>query len=93
LPLPAAPRKCKIQTCCSKIICVGCLYADSGMRLCPFCRHPEPETDAEIDILLMKRVMTNEPSALFQVGTLRDDEEDYKCAFLNIIQRQPNWGV
>jgi TPR repeat protein len=48
---------------------------------CPFCRHPTPKTDAEIDILLMKRVMANDPSALQEVGTLRHKEGDYGTAF------------
>jgi TPR repeat protein len=88
LPLPADPRKFSFHACCSKVICNGCYYAHKISileqrlhRACPFCRHPIPDTDAEIDTLLMKRAMANDPSALRAVGALRDHEEDYEEAF------------
>jgi len=47
LPLPLDRTKSGIMTCCSKVICNGCYYANKARalnvslkRTCPFCRHP-----------------------------------------------------
>ena len=41
LPLPIDPRKSTFKSCCSKLICTGCLYANymsNGNDNCPLCR-------------------------------------------------------
>jgi len=88
LPLLADPKKFSVHACCSKVICDGCNYASEKSMIeqrqhpaCPFCRHPTPKTDAEIDILSMKRAMANDPSALQDTGMNRFDEGDYEGAF------------
>jgi len=76
--------------CCSKIICLGCIYANmihqSEDRLnvigtCPFCRHPPPTTKEEGDRDRMKRVEANDPVAMCQMGWERYCDGDYNAAF------------
>jgi hypothetical protein len=88
LPLSIDPIKSTMTPCCSKVICVGCNYANqvreirgSLERRCPFCRHPAPKTDEESDIHLMKRAEANDVGALREVGIKRYEEGDYKSAF------------
>ena len=54
LPLPIDLEKSSLMTCCSKIICLGCNYANiirqRGLLIpqepsCAFCREPEPTTE------------------------------------------------
>eukprot|EP00984_Skeletonema_dohrnii_P025340 scaffold14465_cov77-Skeletonema_dohrnii-CCMP3373.AAC.2 len=75
------------MTCCSKLICNGCSYAnkirgrrESLKRKCPFCRHPVPATDEEIDANRMRSVEVNDPVALRHVGVRRHVEGDYGSA-------------
>ena len=85
LPLPHAPKKTLLWTCCSKKICKGCLYAHylrNGLKLtCPFCRHPVPKSEAEVDFNLMLRIDKNDPVAMRQMGAKRYKEGDYSIAF------------
>ena len=48
---------------------------------CPFCRHPAPELQDEVEKNLMKRVELNDPFAMCHLGKIRVDEGDYNCAF------------
>ena len=86
-PLPIDPKKCSMQTCCSKNIRFGCFYTNrirqgsQEQGTCPFCRHPLPKTEAAAGILLMKRVKVNDPLALNQVGARRLLDGDYEGAF------------
>eukprot|EP00984_Skeletonema_dohrnii_P018428 scaffold8611_cov141-Skeletonema_dohrnii-CCMP3373.AAC.1 len=74
---------------CSKMICNGCSYANDLRELseeslnltCPFCRHPLPTSNAEIDANIMKRVDANDPVATRFVGIRCYDEGDYRSAF------------
>ena len=89
LPLSIRPEKSVLYTCCCKIICWGCNYANEERlkegrleHTCPFCRHPSGlKSDEEIKINCMKRVEANDPVAMFQLGTISDNEGDYKRAF------------
>ena len=74
-------------TCCSNIVCDGCIYANGArehrMRLphaCPFCRHPVSETDEEDDRSLMGRIKVNDPLALHDAALKRFNEGDYATA-------------
>jgi TPR repeat protein len=40
-----------------------------------------PDTDEEVEAMLMKRVEKNDPLAMMQMGGKRRDEGDYKSAF------------
>eukprot|EP00984_Skeletonema_dohrnii_P022633 scaffold11731_cov74-Skeletonema_dohrnii-CCMP3373.AAC.4 len=88
LPLSLDGSKIMMKSCCSKVICKGCSYANMIRELsislkltCPFCRHPSPATKAESDANIMKRVEANDPVALRKVGIRQCDEGDYGSAF------------
>jgi len=88
LPLAIDASKCAFMTCCSKVICDGCDYANdirernpSMKHTCPFCRHPLPTTKAEVDANKMKRVDANDPAAMREMGMGRYDEGEHKSAF------------
>ena len=88
LPLPTDNKKSMINTCCCKLICVGCAYAnkkrewEAGLeRRCPYCREPAPKTDEEADQNLMERAKANDPEAIFKLGVKCYEEGDYSGAF------------
>ena len=71
LPLPIDVEEHMLQTCCSKLICIGCAYVsklrhyrENRQRTCPFCRHPVPNTQEEMNLNAKKRVEANDPEAL-----------------------------
>jgi hypothetical protein len=83
LPMPVDPKKSTCYSCCSKIICDGCLYVhhiQNKSNNCPFCREPLPD-DKELDKRHMERVKANDPAALSEMGTRRYHEGDYDIAF------------
>src|SRR6056300_1016455 len=87
LPLPLDEKKSSINTCCSKMICAGCAYAnllrERGEGLeprCPYCREPIPKTDEEETSNQMKRVKANDPVAIYEMGRVRFSEGDYDGA-------------
>ena len=87
LPLPSDEDKSKLNSCCSKYICIGCSFANKlrefEQRLdqrCLYCREPIPETDEENEKNYMKRVKANDPAALSRMGKNRYDEGDYEGA-------------
>ena len=88
LPLPIDVKKSTLYVCCSKIVCSGCNYANKLRELnkklhpqCPFCRHPLPKTQAEMDKNKMKRVAANDPVALREMGKKHHSDGDYGSAF------------
>ena len=66
----------KYMTCCGKMICSGCCYADVYDNLgniivtekCPFCRTPDHTTDKEIIERLKKRMEFGDEHAFFKIG-------------------------
>ena len=48
---------------------------------CPFCRHPVPETDEEVEKNKMKRIAANDPVALMKLGLRHYGEGKYDAAF------------
>eukprot|EP00984_Skeletonema_dohrnii_P005143 scaffold1813_cov134-Skeletonema_dohrnii-CCMP3373.AAC.12 len=88
LPLPLDPKKSNLQTCCIKLICNGCAYANqireqeqNLKHTCPFCRHPLPKSQTEVDQRFMKRVEANNAVAIRQMGGKFYCNGDYKSAF------------
>ena len=88
LPLPVEGSKSTVTVCCSKMICIGCDFANQlrevkGKLLpkCAFCRHPIPYDDEETKKIMMRRAEANNPIAMFHVGLLRYDSGDYESAF------------
>eukprot|EP00984_Skeletonema_dohrnii_P003671 scaffold1271_cov149-Skeletonema_dohrnii-CCMP3373.AAC.1 len=88
LPLPLDPQKSVMNSCCSKMICDGCSYAnklrEGEARLqntCPFCRNILPTTLEEANKNKMKRVEKNDPVAIREIGMKHYDNGDYERAF------------
>ena len=88
LPLPLDHQKSSMYSCCSKVICVGCDYANEIREMemelapsCPFCRAPLPKTKEEYDKQNMKRVEMNDPVALCHEGFDQSENGDYRNAF------------
>eukprot|EP00984_Skeletonema_dohrnii_P022726 scaffold11822_cov72-Skeletonema_dohrnii-CCMP3373.AAC.2 len=89
LPQPIDPTKSSMMTCCSKVICKGCNYAnhlrhreEKLQEKCPFCRHPLPNTATDINRNIMKRIEANDPAAIIcMMGFIRCNEGDYQGAF------------
>ena len=83
LPLPIDLEKCRFYTCCCKLVCSGCVYADainSGKDNCPFCREPAVDSDEENDKRAMERVKVNDPNALYHMGGRHCLDGDYAKA-------------
>ena len=89
LPLSLDTSKSVMQSCCTKLICIGCYYASIkhevetkfGKRTCPFCRQPEPNTEAEIECYKMKRMEVNDPVAILEAGKRCYHQGNYENAF------------
>jgi len=88
LPQPIDPEKSSMMSCCSKVICGGCAYANQMRQreakledICPFCRHPSPDTDADVNRNRMKRIEANDPAAICMMGFILFNEGDYQGAF------------
>jgi Zn-finger nucleic acid-binding protein len=87
LPLPLDRSKSIFWSCCSEIICEGCIYANYKSNSydevkagkCPFCREPGTDDD-EIDKKMMKRIKANDPAALREMGAERYDDGNYDGA-------------
>jgi hypothetical protein len=87
LPLPLDPTKSTTSTCCSKVICIGCDYANRIRELqekqqhkCPFCRKPISTTQ-EGKKYRMKRVEMNDPVAICHEGGEQYDKGNSSTAF------------
>ena len=88
LPLPLDNEKSTFVGCCSKVICLGCDYANKEREKeagfyprCAFCRDPLPKSDEEFDKNLMARIKKNDPDAMRYLGNERAHQEgDYKTA-------------
>ena len=88
LPLSLDENKSRTNSCCYKMICLGCGCANMKREMeqglehkCPFCREPSPETQEEAKMIATKRVEVNDPVALCQVGIQRLMEGDYEASF------------
>eukprot|EP00984_Skeletonema_dohrnii_P030608 scaffold22253_cov72-Skeletonema_dohrnii-CCMP3373.AAC.2 len=87
LPLSQDESKSSLYSCCSKIICKGCNFANELREAegriehsCPFCHTPIPDTD-ELKKFMMKRIEANDPIAMTQWGKEQYDKGDYSDAF------------
>ena len=90
LPLPLDTTKSTMHYCCSKVVCLGCDYAndfriyEGGGKLehrCPFCREPVPSKIEECDKQRMKRIEANDPVALCEEGVKQYVKADCSSAF------------
>ena len=88
LPLSLDLSKSGLNSCCSKVICHGCNYAnqkrefEGGLqKKCAFCRKAVRKTNEEANKQMMKRIEANDPFAMCQMGKERYRLGDYKAAF------------
>ena len=88
VPMSLDPTKSAMNTCCSKIICIGCVHAnkirEDEARLvqsCPFCRDALPLTEEEDERKRMKRIEANDPVAMCKKGAKHCLKKEYPCAF------------
>jgi hypothetical protein len=89
LPLSINPQKFVMKSCCSKLVCIGCDYANDMREkeemlkhTCPFCRQPRSLTKAETHRYRKKRIEVNDPVALREEGKHRCQyDRDFKGAF------------
>jgi hypothetical protein len=89
LPLPLDPRKSMFWTCCSEVICMGCVFAnyksngydEAKAKKCPFCREPAADDDEEEHKRETERVKANDPAALRRMGGKCYKEGDKEGAF------------
>jgi tetratricopeptide (TPR) repeat protein len=88
LTLPLDRSKSAMMACCSKIICVGCDYANKLREIeqgleqrCPYCREPLPKSEEEAKEMTKKRVEANDPDAILQTGVCHDGVGEYGKAF------------
>ena len=87
VPLPLDKQTSSIMSCCSKVVCNGCDYANIMRERkerrppkCPFCRELLPNTNEECDKRRMKRAEMNDPVAMCQLGVQKGLEGDYGSA-------------
>jgi tetratricopeptide (TPR) repeat protein len=88
LPLPIDPRKSTLSSCCCKIICNGCNFANMKREMeggleprCAFCREPVGKSDEEGDRRVMERIKKNDPVAMTDMGKTHLHKGDYGKAF------------
>ena len=73
LPLPLDAGEWRYQTCCGKILCMGCIHAAylaDDRELCPFCRTPEATSDGEAIERMKKRAEGDDAIAMKNLGGL-----------------------
>ena len=81
LRMPSLDTGYKYKSCCGKVICSGCIYANSKLHeddLCPFCRTPTHTTDKEAMMRNKKRVEMKDPMAIYSLGC-KYDHGTYGC--------------
>ncbi len=91
LPLELDMSKSRLNSCCCKLICMGCSYAnkkrewEQGLEhKCPYCREPLPNGDEKQQQHgknYMKRAKANDPVALCQLGGTCCKKGDFEGAF------------
>ena len=88
LPLPLDPDNSFMMTCCAKLICNGCNYANQEREFeqrleekCPYCRLPAAHTEEEQLRYVMKRIEANDPVAMTEMGTVCLKRGDNRNAF------------
>ena len=84
LPMPLDVGKIQMKSCCSILICKGCVLAnylreeEQGIEsTCAFCRTVVPKTSAECKLNRTKRIEKNDPAAMREEGGRRVAEKDF----------------
>jgi tetratricopeptide (TPR) repeat protein len=84
LPQSIEGKKSAMMSCCSKIICRGCCYAnlkrerEQGLQpRCAYCRQPVPKSIEEVNRNTMKRIKKNDPDAMAEMGKSHYGKGEY----------------
>ena len=75
LPLSGREMTEMFQSCCGKVICIGCIYLmneSGGKDLCAFCRTPPPSSDEERIKRLKKLMAKGVGGAFFSLAGYYD---------------------
>jgi hypothetical protein len=88
LSLPIDQGKSAMMSCCCKLICQGCNYANVKREIeqglehrCAFCREPISESPEERKKRLMERIKKNDPVAMTHMGKKHFAKGDFGKAF------------
>ena len=75
LPLPHDVGETNFQSCCDKVICIGCIYemdvvhGRGKIGLCPFCRKPDTSSGSEEENVRIKKLMdVNNADAFYKLA-------------------------
>ncbi len=96
LPHLIDPNGSAVMGCCSQIICNGCAQAHiirdmdgngmlKNLPTCPFCRKIIPTSQKEANSNSVKRIDSNDPVALRQMGLRLYRKADYDAAFKYLL--------
>ncbi|KAL7524913.1 hypothetical protein ACHAXR_000775, partial [Thalassiosira sp. AJA248-18] len=71
--LPLCGSEKQYNSCCGKMICYGCVYADAIARrsaggICPFCRTPAPTSGEETVERMKERIEVGDTVAMYNLG-------------------------
>ncbi|KAK1734939.1 Sel1-like repeat family protein [Skeletonema marinoi] len=87
LPLSNDQDEFSLQSCCSKIICNGCGFANLKRQqeksldfTCPFCRQKMSESVEVGNMNLMKRAKANDPVSTREMGVKHYNDGDFEGA-------------
>ncbi len=87
IPLPLVDSATNLKTCCSKLICNGCRYANHKREIearlahtCLYCRKAVPSTEEECDKYRLKRIEVNDPVAMTFHGIKQYGKGDFISA-------------
>ena len=91
LPLPLCAREQQYQSCCGKVLCLGCIYGiratkgENHRTICPFCRTPAATSAREQFERIKKRAEAEDVNAIFHLGCMYADgkydlQQDYEKA-------------
>jgi len=81
--MPTLTSGWRYKACCGKVICSGCIHApvydDQGNEVdiikqneCPFCRTVAPNSDNELNSMLIKRSEAGDAIAIYNLGVYYD---------------------
>ena len=82
------PEKSLFHSCCCKLVCNGCIYANyisSGNTDCPFCRDPGVDGEEENEKRVMERVKANDTAAMHHMGGKCYKKGDYPHPRLGLL--------
>jgi hypothetical protein len=98
VPLAFEVNKSSLFSCCSVLICNGCIYAnhikDETSRRdprCPFCREPYITSPAEAERNTMKRIKAGDRVAFRQKGCQGKKEQNYSVA-VDLLKKAARMG-